>query len=135
MRATLPARLSTLLSTLPSTLTAGLCAAVLALPAWASGDIVKCVDGAGHVTLTDSDCGSASATVLVAAARPAPVVRRVAPLVPGGAPLEHAAWVSSRPRSSTLAGDAATLRAARSSLQALDEAASSARRQRLAALN
>lgn len=132
MPATLPALSSPLSFTLCSALIAGLCAVVFAAPAWASGDIVKCVDGAGHVTVTDSDCGTATATVLVAAA-PAPVA--LAQRVTRTAPPERIRGVSPRPRSSMLAGDAATLRAARSSLQALDEAASSARRQRLAALN
>ena len=37
-------------------------AAVLAAPALA-GEIVKCVDSDGHVTLTDQPCASGSATV------------------------------------------------------------------------
>ena len=39
-------------------------AMVLAAPAAMAGnDIVKCVDGGGHVTLTDQPCGAGASTV------------------------------------------------------------------------
>lgn len=107
-----------------------------ASPAFAGGDIVKCVDSAGHVTLTDSECGSADAQQPLAApeavqpalpAAPAPARSSAPRLSNVATTVQHDNWVSPRPRGRMLAGDAATLRAARSSLQALDEAMGSRR--------
>jgi hypothetical protein len=128
-------------------------AAMMAASAsFAGADIVKCVDQDGHVTLTDSQCSAAASTVLVAgpteapaaaaaeemAAAPAvPAVRRVSVerhLLP---PAEaRATTVSSRrPASRPLARDVETLKAARLSMQVLDEASATHRHQRLAGLN
>lgn len=133
------------------------CGALLAtpvLPAQAGGNaggaIVKCVDGEGRVTVTDRDCDDGVATVLVAAtdsvAPATPVATQGASGTSVGqrASMPHPAatmapqtqrWSAPRARTAMLAGDAATLRAARSSLQALDEASAAARHQRLAGLN
>ena len=40
--------------------------------AFAGSDIVKCVDGAGHVTLTDQACDGGATTVRLASTVPAP---------------------------------------------------------------
>src|SRR5450830_202114 len=114
---------------------AAVCAAPAAL-AYAGGDIVKCVAADGKVTLTDGDCNEGSSSVIVPAARPAasddvvrPAPVRTALTV---APVDHDNWVDPRPAGKMFSRDAATLRAARTSLQVLDEAASSARQQRMA---
>jgi len=98
-------------------------AAVLAAPAAMAGDIVKCVDSAGHVTLTDQPCDSGALVVRMApeaersdAPRAQPQ-RHVLPV----ADLRHTAW--KRPaatRPATLAGDIATLKEARRALLMLD---------------
>ena len=107
-------------------------AAVAATPAVLAGsDILKCVDGAGHITLTDQPCESgAQATRLVSNAapeqyasagsaetRPLAVQRYEAP------PALHRqqAWraqVAQRDR--PLARDVATLKAARAQLLLID---------------
>lgn len=126
-----------------------LLAAIAATPAFAGGDIVKCVDADGRVTITDNQCGSGVAKVLVPAAVNTPpgeeVAAAVAPAKPVRAniqrvaltvePVQHDNWVDPRPHSKMLARDAATLKAARMSLQVLDEAASAGRQQRMAGLN
>lgn len=131
-----------------STLFAGAQAVALATPAMAGGDIVKCVGADGRVTLTDGDCPSGVASVIVPAAlNTAPgedkagalastpavnttaVLRRASLSVQ---PIEHDNFIDPRPRGKVFARDAATLRAARASLLALDEAAASARSQRMA---
>lgn len=124
-----------------------LCAVLLAAPAHAGGDIIKCVDAEGHVTLTDGACDSGVATMLVAATAPmAPGQRATAAIErvavhAGAVGPAVSAPAAARERASTarprlmLAGDVATLRAARSSLRALDDAAASMRQQRLAGLN
>ncbi|THC46372.1 DUF4124 domain-containing protein [Massilia sp. Mn16-1_5] len=107
-----------------------MCAALAAMPAALAGsEILKCVDGAGHVTLTDQPCESGSqATRLVSNAapessagvtetRPLAVQRYEAP------PAMHRqqAW---RPRVAQqdrpLARDVATLKAARAQLLLID---------------
>ena len=84
-------------------------AALVAAPAAMAGnDIVKCVDGSGHVTLTDQPCDSGSATVRLEQDIPAPQ-RHVLPAVE----LRHEAWkrtVVERP--APLSRDVATLKAA-----------------------
>lgn len=107
-----------------------MCAALAAMPAALAGsEILKCVDGAGHVTLTDQPCESGSqATRLVSNAapeqsagaaetRPLAVQRYEAP------PAMHRqqAWrpqVAQRDR--PLARDVATLKAARAQLLLID---------------
>ena len=129
---------------IPRLLSIALTGAAIALgtaPAFAGGDIVKCVDADGRVTITDHQCGSGVAKVLVAGSdnvTEAPLVkasksaaqRLAQPVV-----VEHDNWVDPRPHSKMLSRDAATLRAARTSLQVLDEAATSNRQQRMAGIN
>ena len=109
-----------------------ICAAIAAPPAVLAGsEILKCVDGAGHVTLTDQPCESgAQATRLVsnaapeqyasadsAESRPLAVQRYEAP------PAMHRqqAWRPQVPqRERPLAGDVATLKAARAQLLLID---------------
>ena len=132
---------------------ASMTVAVLAVPASsavAGGDIVKCVGADGRVTLTDNQCSSGVSQVIVPAsintapgeaanavptvsqtpARPARTGLQKASLTVE--PVQHDNWIDPRPRARMFDRDAATLRAARSSLQALDDAAASARQQRLA---
>ena len=101
-------------------------AAVLAAPALA-GEIVKCVDSDGHVTLTDQPCASGSATVRLSQDTDAPQPQRhVLP----AAELPRTAW--KRPNLNTptkLARDVATLKEARRMLMLQDA------RPRLAGLN
>ena len=92
-------------------------AAVLAAPALA-GEIVKCVDSNGHVTLTDQPCASGAATVPLSqdTGRP-PQQRHVLP----AADLPHVAW--KRPNLAApakLARDVATLKEARRMLMLQD---------------
>jgi hypothetical protein len=118
--------------------------ALLAAPALAGADIVKCVDADGAVTITDHQCGSAVAAgekvapdrVAVDGAAGARAsrtgLRRLPPAQPEA---RRDTWRDPHPHSKLLARDAATLRAARSSLQVLDDAAAAMRQQRLARLN
>lgn len=103
-------------------------ATVLAAPVAMAGDIVKCVDGGGHVTLTDQPCASGDAIVRLAQGNdnesaPAPQ-RYVLP----AAELKRQAW--KRPAAAApagvaivpvahpvrLSGDVATLKAAHRTL-------------------
>lgn len=92
-------------------------ATVLAAPAAMAGDIVKCVDTSGHVTLTDQPCASGSTSTPLAqddtAAAPAPQ-RYVLPATE----LRHHAWKRpvAAPQPARLAGDVATLKAAHRTL-------------------
>jgi hypothetical protein len=127
--------------------------AMLAASATFAGtDIVKCVDQDGQVTLTDSHCGEAVEKVQVAgsaempAAEPTidapavaavPAVRRSAVqrfVLPPAAP-RHSSWSVPRPASRPLARDVETLRAARVSMQVLDQASAALKHQRMAGLN
>lgn len=149
-----PRRLATVL--LAST--AAVMIAVPATPAFAGGDIVKCVAADGTVTLTDGQCSGVSKVIVLASMNTAPdvapatgVVSAASPAVlPVGEaparplraglqktgltvePVQHDNWIDPRPRAKMFDRDAATLRAARTSLQALDEASAAARQQRLA---
>lgn len=117
--------------TLLRTVYTALFASVLAAPAFAGGDIVKCVDAAGRVTLTDSQCGSGEGKLLVAGSNGEtfkPVRASVQRVALAPEPVQHDNWVDLRPHSKMLARDAQTLRAARTSLQVMDEA----RQQRVA---
>jgi hypothetical protein len=128
-----------------------LLASALAAPAFAGGDIVKCVDAEGRVTITDNQCASGvskvlvpasmnsapgtqetAAAVAITAAPPAKLVRAgVQRVALTAEPVMHDNFVDPRPRGRMLDRDAATLRAARTSLQVMDEA----RQQRVAGLN
>lgn len=106
----------------PVRLLSMIAAAVLAAPAAMAGDVFKCVDATRHVTLTDQPCAAGTiATRLDRGAAPddgmTPVVQRhvVAP-----AELRHAEWkrpvvanVATATATPALAGDVATLKAAR----------------------
>jgi hypothetical protein len=92
-------------------------AALMAAPALA-GEIVKCVDRDGHVTLTDQPCASGSATVPMARDTGGPPARRH---VLRAAELPNVAW--KRPDLAApvrLARDIATLKEARRMLMLQD---------------
>jgi hypothetical protein len=113
-------------------------ATVLAGPAMAGNDIVKCVDAAGHVTLTDQPCAAGAASVrLEQDNAAADVPANAAADAPAGVPnrstaaprryvlpavdLRQGAW--RRPdlsRPAPLAQDVATLKAARRMLMLQD---------------
>ncbi|UVW27521.1 DUF4124 domain-containing protein [Massilia sp. H6] len=115
--------------------------------AFAGSEIVKCVDGAGHVTLTDQACDSAAATVRLARADvpsgadadadagaslsradvhpPASEQRMLPP------PPVHRSHLAPRVKARPLMRDVATLKAARAQFLMLDAAP----RQRLATLD
>jgi hypothetical protein len=100
-------------------------AAVLAAPALA-GEVVKCVDSNGHVTLTDQPCASGSATMPASRDTGAPPQRHVL----SAGELPHVTW--KRPNLAApvkLARDIATLKEARRMLLLQDA------RPRLAGLN
>ena len=91
-------------------------AALLAAPALA-GEIVKCVDSNGHVTLTDQPCESGAATVRLSQDTGTPPQHQVLP----AADLPHPAW--KRPNLAApakLARDVATLKEARRMLMLQD---------------
>ncbi|MEC5160593.1 MULTISPECIES: DUF4124 domain-containing protein [unclassified Janthinobacterium] len=115
--------------------------------AMAGSEIVKCVDVAGHVVLTDQPCEGGTQIALTPAAAPVEAAAE-APVAPASAvrtvTLERfAATTQGRPRvvlakraaMPTMSADAATLRAARLNMQASDHASSLMRQQRLAGLN
>jgi hypothetical protein len=124
-------------------------AMLAASAAFAGADIVKCVDQDGHVTLTDSGCSEGAEKVVVMGsgdspaaaedmpAAPAPAVRRVVVqrYVLPPAELRQGNWTRTRTASRPLARDVETLKAARLSMQVLDEASATQRHQRLAGLN
>jgi hypothetical protein len=130
--------------------------ALLAASAASAGaDIVKCVDHNGQVTLTDAQCREGVQTVVMAGAAdtPAasadepsadtatvpvpPAVRRLAVerIVLAPAQMQHDSWTAPRPSGRMLARDVETLKAARLSMQVLDEASATSRHQRLAGMN
>jgi hypothetical protein len=91
-------------------------AAVLAAPAPA-GEVVKCVDSNGHVTLTDQPCASGSATMPASRDTGAPPQRHVL----SAGELPHVTW--KRPNLAApvkLARDIATLKEARRMLMLQD---------------
>jgi hypothetical protein len=125
-------------------------AMLAASAAFAGGDIVKCVDQAGKVTLTENQCSEGVQTVLVtgdapavaseaAAADPtvqaAPARRAVQRLSYAPVAIQHDNWTAPKSMARPLARDVETLKAARISMQVLDEASSTSRHQRLAGLN
>lgn len=96
-------------------------AASLAAPAtFAGADIVKCIDSAGHVTLTDQPCANGTATVRMASmpaagdtapAQPYPLaVERSS--IPPAAGLQRPG-APPRAKAKPMEGDVATLKAAR----------------------
>jgi hypothetical protein len=93
---------------------AALSAAVAAPVAMAGNEIVKCVDGEGHVTLTDQPCDTGSATVRLASETPQPQAQSQSQRhIVTQAELRHAGW--KRPqvvRAAPLSQDIATLKAA-----------------------
>jgi hypothetical protein len=113
-----------------------------------SADIVKCVDQDGRVTLTDNQCSAGVQTVLVAASAEAPAAadaeavepvtavpapaRRVTRMAFTPMPIQHDSWSAPRGKSRMLARDVETLKAARLSMQVLDQASASTRQQRVA---
>jgi hypothetical protein len=129
-------------------------AMLAASAAFAGADIVKCVDQDGKVTLTDAQCSEGVKTVVVpagaeaepiastddeagdAAVQAAPVARRALPqrVAYSPQPIGHDSRTAPRP-AKMLSRDVETLKAARLSMQVLDEASATARHQRLAGLN
>ncbi len=125
-------------------------AAMLAASSVFAGDIVKCVDQNGHITLTENQCSEGVQTVLVTGGADAPALlpAEAAP-VAAAAParravqriaytpevVQHDSWAPPKARGKMLSRDAETLKAARVSMQVLDEASSSLRHQRLAGVN
>jgi hypothetical protein len=108
-----------------SIIAAAALSASVAAPVMAGNEIVKCVDSAGHVTLTDQPCESGASTVKLSSETPLPNRHVVTP-----GELRHASW--KRPqvdRPATLSRDIATLKEARRMLM-LQET-----RPRLAGLN
>ena len=114
----------------------------------ASGDVKKCVTESGHVTLTDEACPSGSQTVKiisgaggasgeqqadVASASPAtaPAPERY---TTARMPVRYATLMKSANPARGLSLDVSTLRAARASMQMVDNATQSLRAQRLAGL-
>ncbi len=127
-----------------------LTAMLAASAAFAAGtDIVKCVDESGRVTLTDNQCSAGMQSVAAepaAGLEPAEVVAADADSVPAApavrrattqrisyAPMQvqHDSWAGSRGKIRILARDVETLKAARLSMQVLDQA-SVGKHQRLA---
>jgi len=99
-----------------------LAAAAMAAPsAFSDSVIVKCVDGAGRVTLTDRPCGAGMATVRMASMPSNEGVTRIAPyplaarddVLPPPRELQRRAIPMPRVKAEPLASDVATLKAAR----------------------
>jgi len=95
-------------------------ALVVAAPAAMAGDIVKCVEPDGHITLTDQPCAVGASTVHLDGDRSEPVPTLQRHVLPA-AQLHQGAW--RRPDLSKplpLTRDVATLKAARRTLLMLD---------------
>ena len=112
--------------------------AALLFSAVAQADVVKCVDQSGHVTLTDMPCPDDAWTAQSSApVAPPPVMGKASALhvIASGSENRRDSWVrkSGPDRSQTL--DVATLKAARISMQVMDQAASLMRQQKLAGTN
>lgn len=122
-----------------------LTAMLAASAAFANGaDIVKCVDQSGHVTLTDNQCSAGLQSVVAAPAAeptaealPAEVVAADADSLPAApaarrattqrvsyapAQVQHDSWAGAHGKTRMLARDVETLKAARLSMQVLDQA-------------
>src|SRR5213595_3825369 len=106
-----------------------LAAIMAASAAWGGTDIVKCIDRVGHATLTDAPCAASEASVPIAPgpdalatevspmAPPVPALERVSALA---RPVLHDNWAGKPRADRMLARDVATMKAARLSLQVLD---------------
>ena len=99
-----------------------LAAAAIAAPsAYSDTVIVKCIDGAGRVTLTDRPCEAGMATVRTASMPSNEGVTRLAPyplaaradVLPPARMLQRRAEPMPRVKAEPLASDVATLKAAR----------------------
>jgi len=115
-----------------------LVAALAASAAQAGTDIVKCVDGAGRITLTDQPCDNGTTTVRLASmpadegltrAEPYPLVAEHATLPP---PSYQRRQLVPRVKAKPMMRDVATLKAARAQFLLMDAGAS---RQTLATLD
>jgi hypothetical protein len=101
-----------------------LCAA-LAAPAFGGADIVKCVDDAGRVTLTDQPCAGGAATVRLASMPADEGVTRVQPhpmAVEHGVlpPPPQRRVLPPRVKAKPLTQDVATLKMARANFLLMD---------------
>jgi hypothetical protein len=108
-----------------------------------SNDIQKCVTDAGHVTLTDELCPSGTQSVKVISGpgdaeeqADAPRVRTMSTerFGPARVPARIVAQLKHSAPSRGLTLDVSTLRAARATMQMVDNASASLRQQRLAGL-
>lgn len=104
--------------------------AALAAPSHAGGNIVKCVDGTGHVTLTDQPCEAGATMVRLASmpaepgapsARPYPLAAEAAVLPP--ARVVQGRYVMQRAKPKPLKPDVLTLKAARAQFLLMDAGA------------
>ena len=104
-------------------------AALAAPAAYAGADIVKCVDGAGRVTLTDQPCDSGTTTVRLANT---PADEGMTRVEPHALAVEHAVLppaavqrrqATQRAKAKPMMRDVATLKAARAQLLLLDAGA------------
>ncbi len=114
-------------------------AAALAAPAAHAGaDIVKCVDGAGRITLTDQPCDGGAATVRLANM---PADEGIARVEPHPLAVEHGVlpppparrYPAVRVKAKPMKQDVATLKAARAQFLLMDAGAGA--RQTLATLD
>ncbi|TFW31521.1 DUF4124 domain-containing protein [Massilia horti] len=98
-------------------------AALAAANGAAGGDIVKCIDPDGHVTLTDQPCEPGAATIRLAgeaqASRPAPEPYPTLPALLPPRPVPLRRHVSTVPHA-PLARDVATVQAARAQQLLID---------------
>jgi hypothetical protein len=118
----------------------------VATTAFAGSEIIKCIDAAEHVTLTDQACDSASVAAPVEAMASETAMADEAPapvIAPKTGTVERVVVArSALPRAakgpvarSSLALDVAMLKVARLNLQVSDHAAAAMRQQRLARLD
>lgn len=111
-------------------------AMLMAAPAFAGQEILKCTDAEGNVTLTDRPCNGADETaVLVTAAETPPAVQRspARPYAPGVLLPRRQPSYKPVPPSRIMSRDVATLKAARITMHLLDGPASPMQQQRIAA--
>ncbi|WP_020654153.1 DUF4124 domain-containing protein [Massilia niastensis] len=98
-------------------------AAGLAAPAtFAGADIVKCIDNAGHVTLTDQPCTNGAVTVRMASmpaaadtapAQPYPLTVERSSMPPAGSLQRHSAPPRAKAQAKPIQRDVATMKEAR----------------------
>lgn len=110
-----------------------LAAAAIAAPsAYSESIIVKCVDGAGRVTLTDRPCEAGAVSVRMASMPSGEGVTRIAPYplvaqqdaLPPARELQRRALPMQRIKAEHLSSDVATLKAARAQFLLSDVGAS-----------